>query len=78
VISTQTFVQLTAPDAVRGRALSVHGLISRGSPSLGALAIGYAADLSGLSWSVLASAVSMLCALVLLRAAVRITLDAGD
>lgn len=49
VVGTQTFVQLRAPEAMRGRALSVHGLISRGSPAIGALATGWAFDRIGLT-----------------------------
>ncbi|MCT7376744.1 MFS transporter [Chelativorans salis] len=53
VIGTQTFVQLRAPDSMRGRTLSVHGLISRGSPALGALGTGWAFDHVGLTLPVL-------------------------
>ncbi|WP_111497408.1 MFS transporter [Marinobacter bohaiensis] len=52
LVLTQTFVQLATPDALRGRVLSVHGLIARGSPALGALIIGFAADRIGLSLTV--------------------------
>ncbi|MCI5078263.1 MFS transporter [Oricola sp.] len=57
LVGTQTYVQLTTPDALRGRTLSVHGLIARGSPALGALAIGYAADRVGLAAAVAVSSV---------------------
>ncbi|KRA44859.1 MFS transporter [Devosia sp. Root635] len=56
VIGTQTFVQLRAPDLMRGRVLSVHGLISRGSPALGALATGWAFDRVGPMPPILATA----------------------
>ncbi|WP_326538104.1 MFS transporter [Pseudorhodoferax sp.] len=49
LVSTQTFVQLATPDRLRGRVLSVHGLIARGSPALGALLLGGAADRFGLA-----------------------------
>jgi len=52
LVSTQTFVQLATPDELRGRTLSLHGLIARASPAIGALAIGYAADMVGLAFSV--------------------------
>jgi len=52
-ITTQTFVQLTTPDGLRGRALSLHGLVARGSPALGALLIGYLGDKFGLEHTVL-------------------------
>ena len=48
LVSTQTFVQLATPDHLRGRILSLHGLVARGSPALGALVIGFAADRIGL------------------------------
>lgn len=56
VIGTQTFVQLRAPDEMRGRTLSVHGLVSRASPALGALATGWAFDRLGLTIPVLVAA----------------------
>ena len=64
VIGTQTFVQLRTPDAFRGRTLSVHGLISRGSPALGALACGWAFDNFGLQVPVLFVAGIVLAALL--------------
>ncbi len=66
LVSTQTFVQLTTPDALRGRVLSVHGLIARGSPALGALVIGFAADRIGLAFAVELSAGALILALLLL------------
>lgn len=48
MVGTQTLIQLATPDALRGRVLSIHGLIARGSPALGALPIGYGSDLIGL------------------------------
>jgi MFS family permease len=79
VISTQTFVQLLAPDRMRGRALSVHGLISRGSPALGALAIGYVSDRTALSWAVLGSAiVMMIVAVILWPSAQRLALSVRE
>lgn len=75
LVSTQTFVQLSAPDQLRGRALSVHGLIARGSPALGAITIGYLADRFGLAAGVTAASIVMLCAVAaLLPAARRIAL----
>lgn len=47
-IATQTIIQLAVDPMVRGRVLSVHGLIFRGGPALGALAMGAAGDLIGL------------------------------
>ncbi|WP_083749185.1 MFS transporter [Pelomonas sp. KK5] len=77
LVSTQTFVQLTTPDGLRGRVLSVHGLIARGSPALGALLIGFAADRIGLPRAVeLSSGLLLLVLLALFplarRAAARV------
>ncbi|WP_020651396.1 MFS transporter [Massilia niastensis] len=71
LVSTQTFVQLTTPDALRGRVLSMHGLIARGSPALGALVIGFAADRVGLPHAVEVSAGALLVLLLLLAPRVR-------
>jgi MFS family permease len=57
MILTQTYVQLSVPDSIRGRALSVFSICSRGSPLIGALAVGIAADLIGLTVPVLLSGV---------------------
>jgi len=53
MVGAQTIVQLATPDVLRGRVLSIHGLIARGSPALGALPIGYAIDTVGLPFAVL-------------------------
>lgn len=55
LVCTQTFIQLTTPGTLRGRTLSVFGLFARGSPALGALAIGYGADVMGMQATVLLS-----------------------
>lgn len=69
VIGTQTFVQLRAPELMRGRVLSVHGLISRGSPALGALATGWAFDHIGLTPPILVTSIAVVLSVlfVLLR-----------
>ncbi len=59
LIMTQTFVQLTTPDALRGRVLSLHGLLARASPALGALMVGYLADWLGLTIAISAAALCM-------------------
>jgi len=63
VIGTQTFTQLRAPEHLRGRTLSVHGLVARASPALGAVAIGWAFDRVGLFVPIL------ICSAVILVAA---------
>lgn len=71
VIGTQTFVQLRTADAMRGRALSVHGLVSRGSPALGALGTGWAYDLVGLTLPVLLASGLVLVTVALSLPAIR-------
>lgn len=71
LVSTQTFVQLTTPDGLRGRVLSVHGLIARGSPALGALVIGFAADRIGLARAVEVSSGALILSLLILVPLIR-------
>jgi len=62
LIGTQTYVQLATSDELRGRTLSIHGLIARASPAVGALIVGYAADQIGLSSAVtVASSLLIVC-----------------
>lgn len=60
-IAVQQLVQLSVPDAMRGRVLSLFGMFFRGGPALGALIMGWAADIVGLQWPV---AIGALCGLV--------------
>jgi predicted MFS family arabinose efflux permease len=53
---TQSLVQAAVDRAMRGRALGIYGLIFRGGPALGALAIGMIADRYGLRLPVAAGA----------------------
>lgn len=48
-ISNQTLIQYAVDPALRGRVVSVYGLIARGGPALGASLMGAAADRLGLS-----------------------------
>lgn len=66
LVSTQTFVQMATPDDLRGRVLSVHGLVARASPALGALVIGFAADRIGLTRAVAASSGALILSLLVL------------
>jgi MFS family permease len=81
LVSTQTFVQLATPDELRGRVLSVHGLIARSSPALGALIIGFAADRIGLAHAVEVSSGALILLLLafipLIRRAARKVEEAG-
>ncbi|KAB0269463.1 MFS transporter [Microvirga brassicacearum] len=56
-IANQTVIQLVVPDHLRGRVLSLHSMIFRGAPALGALAIGAASDFMSLRWPLAVGAV---------------------
>lgn len=71
MILSQSFMQLRTPDEMRGRVLSLHGLIGRASPALGALAVGTAIDHFGITASVLAASVAMAGCLLLLAPSAR-------
>jgi MFS family permease len=71
LVSTQTFIQLITPGNLRGRALSVFGLFARGSPALGALVIGYSADMIGMGATVLVSSSLLLVLLAGLALPIR-------
>jgi MFS family permease len=49
-VGTQIVVQLVVAEAMRGRVLSLFGLIFRSTPALGALLMGAASELVGLAW----------------------------
>lgn len=51
-IATQQLVQLSVPDEMRGRVLSLFGMVFRAGPAGGALLMGWIADAAGLSWPV--------------------------
>ena len=61
-VGEQTLLQNSISGAIRGRVMSLYGMIARGGPAIGALAMGWASDYVGLRWPVLAGA---LCCLVL-------------
>jgi predicted MFS family arabinose efflux permease len=49
-VGVQTLIQLSVAGNMRGRVLSLYGLIFRGGPALGALTMGTVSDLVGLRW----------------------------
>jgi predicted MFS family arabinose efflux permease len=55
-VGTHTLLQLAVAPAMRGRVLALYGLIFRGGPALGALAMGPLADRLGLAQPVAAGA----------------------
>ncbi len=59
-IAIQTIVQSEVDDTLRGRVMSVYGVMWIGSPGLGALIIGAMSDVTGIRWPVLGAAVLLL------------------
>jgi len=49
-VGTQTLMQTSVDDAVRGRVLSLFGLVFRSGPAIGALLMGLASEVIGLRW----------------------------
>jgi len=66
-VGTVTMIQVTVDNRLRGRVLSLNGLIMRGVPSLGAIVMGWVADRAGLYWPIAVGA--SLFVLVFLSAA---------
>jgi predicted MFS family arabinose efflux permease len=59
-VSTQTLLQLAVDGTMRGRVLSLYGLIFRGGPALGALAMGAASEVLGLQLPLAIGSVAVL------------------
>lgn len=51
-VGTMSLVQLAVEDSMRGRVMSIYGLIFRSGPALGTLIMGFAAEYVGLRWPV--------------------------
>ncbi|MDH3662033.1 MAG: MFS transporter [Alphaproteobacteria bacterium] len=49
-VGTQTLMQTSVDEAMRGRVLSLFGLVFRSGPAIGALLMGLASDVVGLRW----------------------------
>jgi predicted MFS family arabinose efflux permease len=78
-VGTQTLIQLAVEANMRGRVLSLYGLIFRGGPAIGALLMGTASDFVGLRWPVITGATLVLLAWAVARtrsAAIRDSLEA--
>ncbi|MHA1108527.1 MAG: MFS transporter [Alphaproteobacteria bacterium] len=58
-VGEQTLIQASVDSAVRGRVISIYGMVSRGGPSFGALVMGYISEFAGLRWPVAGGA--LLC-----------------
>ena len=59
-IGEQTLVQNASDPAMRGRVLSLYGMIGRAGPAIGALIMGGLAEVFGLRWPVMGGAAIML------------------
>lgn len=80
-VGLQTVVQLAVVPAMRGRVLSLHGLIFRGGPAIGALMMGTAGDLVGLRLPVGIGAVvalAMVVAVALRAGRIRAAIETPD
>lgn len=49
---TQSLLQMAVEPAMRGRVMSLYSMVWRGTPAIGAIAVGWVAELTGLTWSV--------------------------
>ena len=65
-VGTQTIVQLAVPSDKVGRVLSLHGIIFRGGPAIGALAMGAAGDVVGLEPPVIVGCVVALAVIAVI------------
>lgn len=61
-ISNQTLIQSAIRSRFRGRTMSIYGMVAQGGPAVGALAMGYSAEMAGLRWPVLVGACLVLAA----------------
>lgn len=80
-VGAQTLLQTGVEDRVRGRVLSLYGLIVKASPAVGALAVGVLSDRFGLQPTLLASGIvagAYILAQYLLIPAIRADLERPD
>ena len=80
-VGEQTLLQNTLSSDVRGRVMSLYGMVSRGGPAVGALAMGWASDHIGLRWPVFLAA--LICLVLWFwvlprRRAMAVALEAGS
>jgi MFS family permease len=61
-VSAQTLAQRAAPDRLRGRVMSLYGVVLRSVPAAGGLAIGLLAEVVGLRWALAAGAIAFAAA----------------
>ena len=65
-VASQTLVQTSVDDVMRGRVLSLWVAFTRGAPALGVLVIGWFANRYGLMWPNVVAALLCLCGLLLM------------
>lgn len=63
-VCAQILIQMNVEDGMRGRVLSVYAMMLRGSPALGALVMGFAANYFGLRWPLVVGSIGVLLVLV--------------
>ena len=56
-VGAQTLIQLTVEPEMRGRVMSLYGIVFRGGPAAGALIIGALSEFLGLRWPLAGGAV---------------------
>ena len=61
-IIVQSLIQASVPDTIRGRVISLYGLLWLGMPAVGAFVMGASADLVGFRWPVATAAVAIVAA----------------
>lgn len=66
-ITAQTLMQLNVAPELRGRVMSLYGLVFRSGPAIGALLMGVASEWFGLQWPIAVSAALALVVCVLFR-----------
>lgn len=62
---TQTLMQNVVEGQMRGRVMALYGMLHRGAPALGSLAVGAAAEIIGIRWALIGCAL-VICIPVLL------------
>lgn len=63
-VGEQTLMQNAVDDAMRGRVLSLYGMVARGGPAFGALIMGMVSEFVGLRWTVAGGAALVLALFV--------------
>ncbi|MBF0276417.1 MAG: MFS transporter [SAR324 cluster bacterium] len=67
-VATQTMIQSAVEEQMRGRILSLWGMIFRGGPAIGALCLGWLSGFYGLSWPLGAAGGLSVCIVLLMLA----------